>query len=196
MRLQITTKPIRLRSSWRPMLAGLPSLRTISQARRYMLQAGWVLKNAASALTLIGVLFIGYHLVHANAPTISSQGSDPKDPFHFPFTIRNDSHVLAMRNLRWVCHLIRGEGPTYSVSNVGFWIGGTAKRLSADDILNISCKQAVELFEQFSVLVLEIQLRYDTPIVGPLLIPRSSQALFTWMRTAANPQWIRGSIAK
>jgi hypothetical protein len=153
--------------------------------------------------TLISVSYLVYDRIYETGALIQSPASDPNDPFLFPFSITNMSHIFTLRDIKWRCEFpfrtydrvnrINGMDNIYEdMSNVS----GTTKELLPGDVLNVSCGHPLgntQLFPFQNIKVL-IYVDYDTNILWLHTLHRSPSEQFTWAGTAERPQWIRGQL--
>jgi hypothetical protein len=146
-------------------------------------------------LSLLGVFYLVYDRIYETGATISSAGSDPKNPLYFPFSISNNSHIFTLRHIDWKCQFVKAELLGFTPNNVGFGFGGTANEIAPGDILNGSCRRAIGGMQAQSNISMYVDVQYDTNILGYTLY-RHPRMLFTWAPDSTNPQWIRGEIAK
>src|SRR4051794_24409461 len=77
------------------------------------LKLAWLgLWRAAAA---ISVGYLVFDRIYETNATMASPASDPNEPFRMPFSITNNSHIFALKNLSWTCTAlsIRTENNTY-----------------------------------------------------------------------------------
>jgi hypothetical protein len=154
--------------------------------------------------TLISVSYLVYDRIYETGALIQSPASDPNDPFLFPFSITNMSHIFALRDIEWRCkfpfrtydrvNLMDGNPDNIfeNISNVS----GTSKELPPGGVLNVSCGHPLgntQLFPFQDIKVL-IYVNYNTNILWLHTLHRSPSEQFTWAGTAERPQWIRGQL--
>jgi hypothetical protein len=154
--------------------------------------------------TLISVGYLVYDRFYETGALIQSPASDPLNPFLFPFSITNMSHIFTLRNIKWRCEfpfrtydrLLPWSGsPANIYQDIGM-VSGTKDELSPGGVLNISCGHPLgntDFFPFQSIKVL-IYMDYDTNVPWPYPIHRSPHEQFTWIGTAEKPQWIRGQL--
>jgi hypothetical protein len=82
---------------------------------------------------------------------------------------------------------------------------GTRSEIAAGKNLNIDCNVLgptshffrTGVMPDISEVVMRVDLEYDSDIFGLYLWHRTPPGtLFTWMKSASNPQWVRGEFAK
>ena len=166
----------------------------------------WLFNSLLQVLTLISALYLAYDWFYETGALIQSPASDPKNPFLFPFSITNMSHIFTLRNIKWRCQfpfrtydriLPWNGSPANIYDNIGIIASsGVKNELSPGDVLNIPCGHPLgnmELFPFEDIKVL-IYVDYDTNIPWLWPIHRSPHEQFTWIGTAETPQWIRGQL--
>lgn len=156
-------------------------------------------------VTLVGVVYLVYDRFFEADATLSAPASDPSFAFEFPFTITNNSHIFAIRNVAWNCHILRLRFGNNNTLQEGQFIQGTAAMIAPGQSLNIDCSvigpksRMIRTPEKPSIseATLEIALAYNADFFGIFsLHRRPPPALFTWFPDASNPQWIKGNFAK
>jgi len=156
-------------------------------------------------LTLLSVGYLVYDRIYESDATISSPASDPNFAFEFPFTITNNSHVFAIRNVRWDCHALKIKYENNSSIENGQFIQGTAASIAAGQSLNIDCAVIGPKSRMIRTpdkpraaeAVMEIALAYDADFFGLFSLHRQpAPTLFTWFADASNPRWIKGNFAR
>jgi hypothetical protein len=178
---------------------------------RFVLVRIWREIKKADVLTwvfrLLGipaVLWLVYDRLYETAVTVSSTGSDPQNPFIYPFAITNNSHLFPIQDVSWQCFAtkIKLENEASNIAN------NTMNVTSAEPIvippgqtLNIDCNvygktsHATRAGGKIVDAELVITLKYTSIILG--IFPRVIQPLptrFTWWGDASNPQWVRGDL--
>jgi hypothetical protein len=53
--------------------------------------------------TFISVSYLVYDRIYETGALTQSPASDPHDPFLFPFSITNMSHIFTLRDIKWRC---------------------------------------------------------------------------------------------
>jgi hypothetical protein len=143
-------------------------------------------------LTLISFGYLIYDRIFETSATISSVASDPNNPFYFPFSITNNSHIFTLRDIQWTCAVVSAKTNNITLTNVSFGFTDHASEILPGDVLNISCKRAIVGLPPVTQLVMSIDVVYDTKLLGIYSLTRCPKTLFTWTADASNPQWIRG----
>ena len=116
-------------------------------------------------LTLISFGYLIYDRIFETAATISSVASDPNNPFYFPFSITNNSHIFTLRDIQWTCAVVSAKA-NITLTNVGIGFTDHASEIRPGDVLNISCKRAIAGLSQLTQLVMSIDVIYDTKLFG------------------------------
>lgn len=147
-------------------------------------------------LSLPALIFLVSERVYETGASISSPSSDPRNPFTFPFSVQNNSHIFTLKNIRWTCNVISMKTGGVSIENVGFSFGSEISEIDPGRVGNVSCRRAIRTNLPISSLSMEIQVSYKTYFFWiPIPLPtRHPSEIFTWVTEASNPQWIRGSI--
>jgi hypothetical protein len=145
-------------------------------------------------LTLLSVAYLVSDRIYETGAAVSSPASDPKNPFHIPFSITNNSHLFALYNLQWTCHIVDGVFGNITVGDTLAGQSSEESKLSPGGTLNIPCDRAFVGLPPPKRLTMQIDLVYDTNILGYTLT-RCPSAFFWWTAEATNPQWIKGDIA-
>jgi hypothetical protein len=158
------------------------------------------LQLLSALASIIGFSYLVIDLRFQAAPSISSPASDPKDPFHFPFSFTNNSHLFSVYNVSWTCHLekmvVSGDVAFKNMTNV-MMAAGSANVLSPGDILNLDCRRAsYKPGAQIKELSMTINTTYTMYTLGFLPSTAQQSTLFRWYPDAANPQWIKGRDAE
>jgi hypothetical protein len=154
--------------------------------------------------TLLSVSYLVYDRIYEADATISAPASDPAFPFTYPFTIMNNSHIFAIRDVTWDCRNLRVVANGVRITGVQE-VRGTSNIVQAGKSLNIDCAPIGPTSRFFrtrdkptvSVAVLEIEISYSAVFLGVYTFHRHPPpTLFTWFADATNPQWIKGDFAK
>ena len=144
--------------------------------------------------TLVSVVYLVYDNYYQREMTISSPASDPMNPFYFPFSVVNNSHVFTMRDVKWTCtidYLVNDKYMAVMDSHTGG--SGFQAILRPNDILNIDCS-GYQVAPPVMEAKISIALSYKTSVLGlPLPETTPPPTEFSWYGRAANPQWIRGT---
>jgi hypothetical protein len=143
--------------------------------------------------TLLSVGYLVFDRIYETGASISSTGSDPKNPLYFPFALTNNSHIFRLRNIRWNCHFLDAQFGFLTLRNAGMSFGGTVAEIAPGNVVNVSCKRAVMGFPTPSKLSLRLEVQYDTNILG-FTLHRVPSMLFSWAADSSVPMWIRGDI--
>jgi hypothetical protein len=151
-------------------------------------------------LTLTSVFYLVYDRLHETNLTVSVVGSDPNDPFKYPFSIKNSSHIFSMSTIQWKCLLISVEGAGLHMGHdvLGF---STVSTIPAGQNLNITCDPSnifrIEPKPKITLAVIQILLSYNVDILWLIHWRRvPDPAIFTWAGNTSNPQWVRGNFAR
>jgi hypothetical protein len=146
---------------------------------------------------------LAYDRFYETGALIQSPASDPNDPFLFPFSITNMSHISTLQDIKWRCEFpfrtydrvnrVNGMDNIYeNMSNVS----GTTKELPPGGVLNVFCGHPLgntQLFP-FQHISVRIYVDYNTNILWLYTLHRNPTEQFTWAGTADRPQWIRGQL--
>jgi hypothetical protein len=157
---------------------------------------------ALRVVTVLGFSYLVIERIYESNLTVSIVASDPEDPFRYPFSINNNSHLWSMSNIQWRCLLISIDAPpnVHLVYNV--LASDTVSNIPAGQNLNISCPASSMIvpMPKITTAVIKIALSYDVNIdlwiIHRLWHRYPDPTLFTWAGRASNPQWIRGEFAK
>jgi len=148
------------------------------------------------ATALLSVGYLVYDRVYETGVTISSTGSDLRNPLYFPFAIANNSHIFTLEHIEWTCHIVRYEAGSIDFTNNSMTITGSAAEMPPGGILNVPCKNMFNGFAPPRRAELYLEVSYDTNIFGMYTLKRKPRMLFTWAADSTNPQWIKGEFAK
>ena len=153
--------------------------------------------------TLLSVGYLVYDRVYETGASVTIVASDPKNPFFFPFSINNNSHIFPIRNVRWECTVIYAKDANNNTFSNDISLHGTQTEIAAGGNLNIDCNviSNTSLFIRndapIKQAVLRIELLYESNLFGLYFWERHPHATeFTWISDASNPQWVRGSFAR
>jgi hypothetical protein len=156
--------------------------------------------------TLLSVSYLVYDRIYEADVTISAAASDPNFPFSFPFTITNNSHIFAIKNVTWNCRPIIikwGNGNVLSEGNM--IIRGVTSVIDAGKNLNIDCSiigpnsrfMHTSGPVKIDAATLAIEVSYKADFFSVFSMTRHpTPSLFTWFANATNPQWIKGDFAR
>ena len=157
--------------------------------------ATWTLR----IVTLLCLTYLVADRISETGATVSSPASDPKDPFYFPFSVTNNSHIFTLRNIEWTCRLVSLKVENWPpFPDAGSFIS-SAPKIDPGGVINVSCKQAFRSntrSDELLLLSLAIELKYDTYFFGLNVLTRNFRTVFTWAISASNPQWIKGENAR
>ena len=155
------------------------------QLLRKKLLSPWGLLVEIAGVCASLLAFWGIYVL--TIPEIRPTGNDPAAPFLFPFSVRNDSTLFAMKNVKWTCLIKRME---FGVGNImvdsRLASGGIAK-IEPGGVENYRCSIGLP---RDSVKLLSIAIRVD---YQTLLWSRSYTVPFFWLADAPQPQWIEGT---
>jgi hypothetical protein len=148
--------------------------------------------------TLVSVVYLVYDRVYETGALILSPASDPKNPFLFPFSITNMSHIFTLRDIKWECSFPfrtydRRNGNNNIFDDVGN-VAGTSKELPPGGTLNFACGPPMGQLPPPQILKVIIKVDYNTRILWFYTLHRSPSEQFTWAGGAERPQWIRGQL--
>lgn len=149
------------------------------------------------ATTLLSVGYLVYDRLYETEATIISPASDPNDIFRFPFSIRNNSHIFTIKNVRWYCAYINIDsenGPKFQYDLVT--PHGIVAEIPPGETANVPCNWGWGPIKARRSTI-AVGLLYDTDIFGFFDWPRVPPTTpFTWYGDASDPQWIRGEFAR
>jgi hypothetical protein len=148
--------------------------------------------------TLVGVVYLVYDTYFQTEATVSSVASDPKNPFLYPFTLANNSHVFSLKNVQMTCRLITIVYPNNMVIEGPKLIyRATANEIPPNGVLNLRCGAVAPGAPPLSAAEIIIEANYDVPIIFGLSKSRAIlPTRFTWVASASNPQWVKGEFPK
>jgi hypothetical protein len=155
-------------------------------------------------VTLLSFTYLVLDRIYETGALIQSPASDPNNPFLFPFSITNMSHIFTLRDIKWRCEfpfrtydrVNRMNGNPDIIYEDMSNVSGTTKELPPGGVLNVSCGHPIgnrQLFPFENIKVL-IYVDYNTNILWLYTLHRSPSEQFTWAGTAERPQWIRGQL--
>lgn len=148
------------------------------------------------AITLVSIFYLIFDRMYETSATISLVASDPKEPFYFPFTITNNSHIFNLKDIRWTCNFKELIYERNNVATDNRSIFGTKSEILSGDVLNIPCRFPI-VFTNTRLLAgtIFIEIEYETSIFGLFDWHRHPKPTrFTWAANATNSQWIRGDF--
>lgn len=154
--------------------------------------------------TLLSVSYLVYDRIYETDATISAPASDPNFPFTFPFSITNNSHVFAIRNVTWTCQYIKLLWGNDNQITDSREIRGSVSEILPGHNLNFDCA-AIGPTSRFirsdkahvSAAEIQIAVTYEASLFGLFGLSRHpSPTKFTWFSDAANPQWVKGDFLK
>lgn len=158
--------------------------------------------------TAISVSYLVFDRIYEISAIVSSPASDPKQPFFFPFTITNQSHLFNLKDISWNCYVVYVKAGGIEMSSDQNITSGTTSVIEPGQSKNIPCDIFSSKSHFFNITpepkvdkaVIEIKLSYTADIY----IFRHwydwqrhpAPTRFTWMTDATNPQWIKGEFIK
>jgi hypothetical protein len=170
---------------------------------------GWILRKLADvfwrAATLLSVGYLVYDRIYEADATLAASASDPNFAFEFPFTITNNSHVFAIRDVNWSCQYLRIKWGSDNTIDRSQAINGSANVIGPGKNLNIECSilgpksHVIRTPDKQHIdeAVIKISLAYRAELFGIFSLQRHPEpTTFTWFADASNPQWIKGDFAK
>jgi hypothetical protein len=156
----------------------------------------------SSIMSILGFSYLVIDLRFQTAPSISSPASDPGNPFRFPFSFTNNSHLFSVYNVSWTCHLekmvLSGDAPVPTAKEPRVMMAaGSASILLPGNILNLDCSRAFSTHgARIQELAMSINTTYTMYTLGLLPSTAKQSTSFRWYPEAANPQWIKGQDAE
>jgi hypothetical protein len=155
----------------------------------------WLLRT----ITVLGFSYLILERMYESNLTVSVVASDPEDPFRYPFSINNNSHLWSVSNIQWYCLLISIQGPHLDMGR-NVLASDSVSNIPAGRKLNISCASSIiQPMPKITSAVIEIALSHDINIDIWVIHHQwhryPDPTLFTWAGRASNPQWIRGEFA-
>ena len=154
-------------------------------------------------LTLSSAGYLVVDRIYETDATVTTVASYPKNPFLFPFSINNNSHLFSIRNVIWKCVVVTAKDANNNSFLNDTSIFGTQSEIAAGGNLNITCNvlggtsHIIRTSAPIVQATLRIELSYQSNLFGFYYWnchPRPTE--FTWMSDASNPQWVRGEFAK
>jgi hypothetical protein len=142
---------------------------------------------------LIGLAYLVADTYFQTEAAISSAASDPKDPFYFPFSVVNNSHLFSITNVKWTCkilYLINDKPTAIMDSQTGG--SGFLERILPNGVLNIDCS-GFTIAPTVTEASVCIELSYNTSVFGVPLPRTPPPTEFSWYGRSTNPQWIKGT---
>jgi len=155
----------------------------------------WIFRLAA----LASISYLVSDRFYETGIVISVSSSDPKQPFYFPFSLTNNSHIFAMHNIKHNCFVDDLELPGGGgLKNIGISFQGESSKLEPGDIVNVSCRRALNVANGVvpTKVVIHIVVDYDMSVLWFFTLHRDIAMKFTWGGDASNPQWIRGELVE
>jgi hypothetical protein len=125
-----------------------------------------------------------------DAPEIHVTGSDASSPFVFPFSLKNNSKLLSLENVKWDCiirHMEFLRGST--MDNVGISSGGNQATVESGKTSNHICR-VMNRGVPIQKLVMDVAVEYDMlhhtrdPVVQR----------FTWISDGDSSKWVEGDV--
>jgi hypothetical protein len=148
-----------------------------------------------------GIVYLVLDTYFQTEATISSTASDPKDPFYFPFSVANNSHIFSIRDVKWRCVFVYMMNDSHvAFMNDGTDGSGFQEEILPNGILNIDCNglnPVLRIAPPIMAAKISIDLSYNTSVLRTKLFswqfhraPPPTE--FNWYGGASNPQWIKG----
>jgi hypothetical protein len=168
---------------------------------RYRRSLGNTLHLLSSVMSVLAFSYLVIDLRFQSAPSISSAASDPLDPFRFPFSFTNNSHLFSVYNVSWTCHLERlvssGGFSLRDAKSARMMVGsGSASTLEPGEILNLDCSRSFPAqVGHIEELSMSIDTTYTMYTLGFLPSVARQSTFFRWYPDASNPQWVKGKDA-
>lgn len=144
--------------------------------------------------TLLSVGYLVWDRVFETEVTISSPASDPHDPFKFPFSLSNNSHIFTIRNLDWSCQVVHMNVGAITFDNVSAGNSDHSTEIPPGRTLVVPCKSLYKGPPPTN-LSLQINVLYDVRVFGIIPYLRCRSEIFRWHDEASNPTWIKGEEA-
>jgi len=160
----------------------------------------WIFRIA----TILTVGYLGFDRLYETDATISVFASDPADPFSFPFTITNNSHLFTITDVQWTCVVEHLKAGGVTMDNVS-QLTGSVNPILPGQLVNFDCAMFgrhshiihMPITPKVENLSMVIGFTYKVRLFGIIPLqkhPRPTR--FTWFADATNPQWIRGEFAR
>lgn len=155
-----------------------------------------IVESILALMTIVAFAYLIADSIYQMEVTVSSPASEPKDPYYFPFTITNNSHIFPIRNIRWTCNIAAMKDDRGNFWGDNKILHGTKSEIARGGALNIFCRGFPVAGHALEGVVY-VDVEYDTDIFGWFTLPRHPAVTrFTWMGAGDNPQWIRGEFAE
>lgn len=123
-----------------------------------------------------------------SGPDISASGSDPSSPFVFPFSVKNESFILPMTDVRRTCHIAHMAVPGIDFTIDDFSFGPSdVDEIEANQTAYFSCS-VMNPGVPVSSLSMDVTILYTT--LG--FWHRSTTQTFTWLVDGDESKWIKG----
>ena len=155
---------------------------------------------------MLGFSYLIFDRFYETSATISSPVLNVQRPFVFVFTITNNSHLFAIRNVYWDCmidHLRTTNGADFTNAQIAS--SGLSSEILPGQGLNINCNTTpaggtaigFPPDVRISEATMRIKISYDADILWIFSLPLSPPPTrFSWFTEGATPQWIKGDFAK
>jgi hypothetical protein len=145
-------------------------------------------------LTLLSVGYLLFDRIYETGVTISCPASDPKNPFLFPFAVTNNSHIFAIKDVRWRCTLrfLEFENHIYVANSVRLGEGHESA-IGPNANVNISCAGFSAGDRKILSGKIKISIGYKMPLPLGFGFCRTIAASFSWVGKDT-AQWIRGNL--
>jgi hypothetical protein len=146
--------------------------------------------------TLLSVGYLVFDRLYETSATIYSPASDPNNPFFYPFTVANNSHIFALYDIKWNCIYGRMITSADDVIEHGLEQNGIMKYLAPGGLINIDCKRSLQFpHQKIKEAKIFIGVSYDVNVFGIFRWHRQPEATpFFWYGIVPNPKWIKGGV--
>ena len=147
--------------------------------------------------TVVSISYLVYDRYYETNAIITSSASDPANPFFFPFSLTNSSHLFHLKNIDWACQLVRVDYEGNGRLNGPTIIDNSQKSdLAPGQVTNIFCnRNGIQVDSKVIDAVVRMQANYDVDVFGIFNLHRQSDIVtFNWLSspTEARRQWLKG----
>ncbi len=148
--------------------------------------------------TLISVGYLVYDRYYETAAVITAQISDAADPFYYPFSLTNTSHLFNISNLSWECHLVDAIYENNGrIQNTTITTKANRPLLAPGSTTNLHCNRNTISFGNTKIMSAKVKMQasYDVDVFGLWKFHRLSEpVIFSWLPgpTESRRQWLRG----
>ncbi len=162
--------------------------------------AGFLTTWVFRAFTIVSISYLVYDRFYEMNAVNTTPASDPANPFYFPFSLTNSSHIFYFRDLDWSCRLVdvlyKGNS---RISGTNVVERAHKPSVSPGGVTNIFCNRngIVMVGMKMQHAIVQMQASYDVDIFGLFRLHRLSEPVtFTWMPspTETQHQWIKGDL--